>query len=322
MWKGNMQNVSEENLYSLLMEKNPNRFALAALSITIMMLSIITSYSIIWIERFGSDKKRTVINQMVSSMCWTFITWNCTVQVLKLIRFLHGPLSERACQWFFILQRTLTTRLLLLVNAISIVRYAFIFWFKNPGVLNDDFWHRFINLWTMMAGSFLQYAIVSLPNVKIIGFDVCVGSIPITDIDSPPINIGVEVPTLILQVVIFACITKYKRHLKNKPQQINVQQSSQLVEIEKFSLLTFSSNIGVGMLVVILLSIILTPSKFDVGKIFIFPYSFLFIFKYLIFPSLVSFVIPLSLYFYHPHVRKTIVRELQSSLISIREKIC
>ena len=255
-------------------------------------------------------------------MCWTFITWNCTVQVLKLIRFLYGPLSDRTCQWFFILQRTLTTRLLLLVNAISIVHYAFIFWIKNPGVLNDDFWHRFINLWTIMAGSFLQYAIASLPNKKIIGYDVCVGSTPITDIDSPPINIGVEVPTLILQVIIFACITIYKRNLKNKPHETNCQQSLQLVEIEKFSLLTFSSNVGVGMLVVILLSIIISPSKFDVSKLFIFPYSFLFVFKYLIFPTLVSFVIPFSLYFYHPHVRKTIGRELQSSLISIREKVC
>ena len=190
--KGNMHNFTdEENLYSLLMEKNPNRLILPAISVSIMMLSILTSYSIIWIERFGSDKKRTIINQIVSSMCWTFITWNCTVQVLKLIRFLHGPLSDRTCQWIFILQRTLTTRLLFLVNTISIIRYSFIIWFNNPGAFNDDVWHRFVNLWTIIAGSIFQYAIASLPNFKMIGFDVCVGSPPITDVDSPPINIFV-----------------------------------------------------------------------------------------------------------------------------------
>ena len=56
---------------------------------------------------------------------------------------------------------------------------------------------------------------------------------PVTGVDSPPINIGVEIPTIILQVVIFACITKYKRNLKNKPQQTIGQQSLQLVEMEK-----------------------------------------------------------------------------------------
>ena len=236
--------TGESNFYSQLMEDNPYRYVLATISIVIMIASLITCYSIIWIERFGSDKKRTIINQLVASMCWSFITWNSTVQVLKLVRLLHGPLGLKSCVWTFILQRSVTTRILLLVNAISTIRYAFIFWLKNPGAFNDDFWHRFVSLWTIMAGSLFQYVIASLPNRKLIGVDVCMGLPTNNDINSPTVNIGAEIPSLILQLFIFVHITIHQRKLKNKPLPINNHKMNHLAEIEKSSLLTFSSNLS------------------------------------------------------------------------------
>jgi hypothetical protein len=131
----NEDNLSPEgNYYSHLMEHNPYRLAWATILIGIMIASLITNYGIIWMERYGSDKKRTIINQLVSSMCWVFITWNCTVQISKLVRFLYGPLGLKLCVWTFILQRSLTTRIMLLVNTISII-----FWLKNPMAFHDDF---------------------------------------------------------------------------------------------------------------------------------------------------------------------------------------
>ena len=143
--------TAEYNYYSPLMEGNPYRYVLATITILIMIASLIMCYSIIWIERFGSDKKRTIINQLVTSLCWTFITWNSTVQVLKLVRLLHGPLGLKLCVWTSILQRSVITRAQLIVNAISTIRYAFIFWSKNPGAFNDDFWHKFVSRWTILT---------------------------------------------------------------------------------------------------------------------------------------------------------------------------
>ena len=276
--------TGKSNFYSQVMEDNPYRYVLATISIVIMIASLITCYSIIWIERFGSDKKRTIINQLVASMCWSFITWNSTVQVLKLVRLLHGPLGLKSCVWTFILQRSVTTRILLLVNAISTIRYTFIFWLKNPGAFNDDFWHRFVSLWTIMAGSLFQYVIASLPNRKLIGVDVCMGLPTNNDINSPTVNIGAEIPSLILQLFIFVHITIHQRKLKNKPLPLN------------------SSN------------------RVNVCKIFTFPFYLIFLFAFLIFAPLVSFIIPFSLYFLHPHVRQTIAREWQGFLLALKAR--
>ena len=178
-----------------------------------MIASLIMCYSIIWIERFGSDKKRTIINQLVASLCWTFITWNSTVQVLRLVRLLHGPLGLKLCVWTVILQRSVTTIVLLLVNAKSTIRYAFIFWSKNPGAFNDDFWHTFVSLWTMMAGGIFQYVIASLPNKKLMGVDVCMGLPPTQDLEPSMINIGL----LILIQTKWFRIRGTKRNERKRP---------------------------------------------------------------------------------------------------------
>ena len=318
--EGNVHNFTAEyNYYSQLMEDNPYRYVLATIAIIIMTASLITCYSIIWIERYGSDKKRTVINQLVASICWTFITWNSTVQIIKLVRLLYGPLGLKLCAWTSILQRVVTTRVLLLVNAISTVRYAFIFWSKNPGAFNDDFWHKFVSLWTIMAGSIFQYVIASLPNKKLMGIDVCIGLPPNHDLDSYIINIGIEIPSLVLQLFIFTRIAIYHQNLKRKPQPTNNLKNQQLAEIEKSSLLTFSSNLGIGILAFLLLTAILSSKQIDFCKIFTFPYSLMFQFSFLIAASLVSFIIPFSFYFFHLHVRQTFAREWHSGLLELKQ---
>ena len=312
--------TTEYNYYSQLMEDNPYRYVLATISIIIMTASLITCYSIIWIERYGSDKKRTIINQLVASLCWTFITWNSTVQVIKLVRLLHGPLGLKLCVWTSILQRSVITRAQLIVNAISTIRYAFIFWSKNPGAFNDDFWHKFVSLWTIIAGSLFQYMIASLPNTKLIGVDICMGLPPNQDLESSTINIGIEIPSLILQLFIFTRITMHQRKLKNKPQPTNNLKSNHLAEIEKSSLLTFSSNLSIGILAFLLLTAILSSKQLDFCKIFTFPHSLIFQFSFLIVASLVSFIIPFSFYFFHPHVRQIFARKWHSSLLELKAK--
>ena len=48
---------------------------------------------IILYEKFGSSKHRTLINLVVSSICWNFIGWNIFVQGTTVVRFVCGPLS-------------------------------------------------------------------------------------------------------------------------------------------------------------------------------------------------------------------------------------
>jgi hypothetical protein len=44
-------------------------------------------------------------------------------------------------------------QLVMLFNAIVIVKYIFRFHMKNPTVLQDDFWRVFINLWILGVSS-------------------------------------------------------------------------------------------------------------------------------------------------------------------------
>jgi hypothetical protein len=43
-------------------------------------------FGIIWFENFGSDKKRTVINKLISSLSSVLIVWNVTVQLITTVR--------------------------------------------------------------------------------------------------------------------------------------------------------------------------------------------------------------------------------------------
>ena len=151
------------------------------------------------------------------------------------------------------------------------------------------------------------------------GVDVCMGLPPYHDLDSSIINIGIEIPSLILQLFIFTRITMHQRNLRNKPQPTNNLKNKQLAEIEKSSLFTLSSNLSIGILAVLLLTAILSSKQIDFCKIFTFPYSLMFQFSFLIAASLVSFIIPFSLYFFHPHVRQTFAREWHSGLLELKQ---
>jgi hypothetical protein len=37
----------------------------------------------------------------------------------------------------------------ILVTAMTLFRYVFIFWLKNPAAFEDDFWLIFVNAWSM-----------------------------------------------------------------------------------------------------------------------------------------------------------------------------
>jgi len=42
-------------------------------SVLLSLIVIPSLYGIIWFEKFGTDSKRTLINQLVSSICWYLI---------------------------------------------------------------------------------------------------------------------------------------------------------------------------------------------------------------------------------------------------------
>ena len=122
-------------------------------------------YSIIWYEKFGSDKKRTVLNKLAGSVCWCTILVHVLVQIPELIRFCFGPFPTFICYLQLVFKNTLATQLMLIFDTISILKYIFIFWLKNPYNFCDDFWTVFLNLWMFAFSLMSQIIFANLPGM-------------------------------------------------------------------------------------------------------------------------------------------------------------
>ena len=96
-----------EDVFETLDANNP--YKLIAVTFSIFSIIFVTPafYSIIWYEHFGSDKKRTIINKLVSSICLNAIEWNLATQTIFVARFIYGPLPAAACVWLFILRKAI-----------------------------------------------------------------------------------------------------------------------------------------------------------------------------------------------------------------------
>ena len=71
----------EVDFFSFTTDQNPERITCLVISCLGIILGPLVLYSIIWFERFGSDKKRTLLNMIFSMTCWIFIAFFAGVQV-------------------------------------------------------------------------------------------------------------------------------------------------------------------------------------------------------------------------------------------------
>ena len=102
------------------------------LSIGLIIVLLPLFYCIIWYERYGTDNKRTMVNKLVSLMCWNIISWNLTAQIIGIANFPHTPLNNHMKLINIVTRQTITLRQLMLLNAVTLTRYIFICWLKNP----------------------------------------------------------------------------------------------------------------------------------------------------------------------------------------------
>ena len=50
-------------------------------------------FAIAWYEKYGTNQNRTLINELVSSICWVSIIQNCTILPLEIMLNLFGPFT-------------------------------------------------------------------------------------------------------------------------------------------------------------------------------------------------------------------------------------
>lgn len=177
---------------------------------------------IIWFEKFGSDRKRTLINMIVSSICWTAIQCGVTVQLLDIVRHLVGPLPHPICMAQAIFRSSITSDFLLYYDAIIIVRFIYIFILKNPAAFQDEFWIRFLNIGIKSYSLIFQSVWHLTAKRQPISFYICAGIDPSSDDQNTVRVYGIiESISFLLHVVILSRIRMFKRNQKIGPETLN-----------------------------------------------------------------------------------------------------
>ena len=83
-------------------------------------------YGAIWFERFGSDNKRTLVNRLFTSLCWTCMAC-VAVGLLDIAQYSAGPTPHIICKLQLFLRTIFKAMIVLFYDAITVSRYIFIF---------------------------------------------------------------------------------------------------------------------------------------------------------------------------------------------------
>jgi len=73
---------NKTDYFSFMTETSALKSFCVLFSVMGIILGPLALYSIIWFERFGSDKKRTLLNMLFSMICWTCIGFCLCIQVI------------------------------------------------------------------------------------------------------------------------------------------------------------------------------------------------------------------------------------------------
>jgi hypothetical protein len=176
-----IHNRSIENLQYIL-DNNPPKVISLLISAFVVILFVPIFCAIIWYERFGNDKKRTLIHQLFAFICWICAAYLAVGKTGDIFISIFAILLPT---WFCVshafLKSLTSIALLLTVDLILVTRYFFIFWLQNPASVQDDFWCRFLSIWITGFSMATQFVYFFWPGVQPVHVYVCEGYFPSTD---------------------------------------------------------------------------------------------------------------------------------------------
>ena len=232
-------------------------------------------------------------------------------------RYIIGPLPSLVCQTNHYLRLCFTSNLYLFFGAVSITRFLFIFWLKNPAAFHDEFWILFLNFWIViftLIANFVFYVMLGQDPIRVF---ICTGSDP-TKAENVESVLKIKSFNRILFYVTFAIhlliVLKVQIYKCKNSKETSTSKNVWLSKLESHSVSKMTTNILSSMFV--LIGAIL-PKLFSVKNVsdlnrypnYLFEY-----FNSLIVPPLFLIVL-VSLYFVrYKELRQTIFRELKNFL--------
>jgi hypothetical protein len=273
-------------------------------------------YAIIWFERFGSDKKRTIINKLLSTICYAGIFADIFVQGIYLLRFTYGPLPSIICFWLCLSKRTVICLSFLLLDSISVVRYIFIFWLKNPAAFKDEFWHLFISTWCVLMSFIFQVLRATIPGNQLVEYSLCTGDNPTPVFLLPSFCHGyVETFSLILQIIICIKIWYYKRQMKKTigtPAYSSYLKNVFNTDLDNQSLTSLATNIVLGIMLASGSVFIVIVNFKSCQDFQLYPKFIVVYYTYMLYPCISICFFTAVWFNKNPVLRQTIFRELRN----------
>lgn len=310
-------NSNSSSCFDLIDSDNAIKNVAIAFSVVASIVLPPICYSVVWFEKFGTDSKRTLINMLVSSICWNGIVWCLTVQNLYSLRFVIGPLPSYVCFWFIMLKKMFVSQGLLLIDAMTIVRYVFILWLKNPAAFKDDFWFVLINIWIVCFSFIGQLVRAMAPGNHQLEYKLCTGDDPNYMLTLPPVGRGlVETVSVIVHICVYVRIAVHR--LKSVPAGPEARslflKNLVIMDMEKDSLTSFTINFVSSVFIAtsVLLAIVINLKTCeDFGT---YPKYLLTYFNYLVLPCLYMLGTMFLYYLRGDGLRKTMFRKFSESL--------
>ena len=310
-------NMSNEPVYCGVFEDRPLKFAGMVISALLVLANMGLLLGMIWYERFGSDNRRTLMNKLFASICWAAIAQNLHT-VLDIFRYLLGPRTPSLCFLQNWLKFSLTSVFLLLYDAIILTKYILVFWLKNPGAVNDDFWCRFINVWVCLASFLYDGTRNILPGKLSTSYHICSGTSPASDLEMP--KKGRALVEIFTVAIYFSVMTRILIHKKGelgvptRQSAVSRFRIEDLVNVEKSTIATASTNLIILFCFAVYIYLFGLLNTLNHQKFNEYPNNFIIMFHLLVWTPFITFVSCILYYIRHDPLRTTIIRELKNAL--------
>ena len=294
-----------EQYFCELFRNRPEKIILIICCLFFSLVNIALSSGLIWFERFGSDKRRTLLNKLVSSLCYRILQWVIICQSSDLIRYTIGPLPITFCAFMVVLKTSIRLQIIFLFDLMQITKYIFTFHLKNPSAITEDFWSKFLSMVLTMLSYIICFSLFMVDSRKPLFYYICADKDMVPDLKNPKRNYGLpEMVSLILILWVQAKLFYFKCN-PNMPAVLTSEEFS----LANFRLIFLSVG-TIGLFSLLTMKIIpLTQENINNYPFFIYMQIL-----QLLGPNVLYFMLSVVYYFNHPHIIQFIYQIVKDHL--------
>jgi hypothetical protein len=294
--------VDNEKHFCEVFRNSPVKVILIICCLLFSLLNIALSLGLIWFERFGSDKRRTLLNKLVSSLCYRILQWIIFCQSSDLIRYTFGPMPLTLCAFIVVLKTSIRLQILLLFDMMQITKYIFTFHLKNPSAITEDFWSKFISLLLTMYGYIFCFTLFMVDSRKPVFFYICADADMLPDLKLPKRTYGF--PELV-SLVLIVCVQAKLLYFKCKPNSPPVFKSDEC-SLANFRIIFISVG-AIGLFSTLAMKTI-PLTEADINN---YPYFIYMQVLQLLGPNFLYFILSTVYYFNHSQIKYFIYQNIK-----------